>query len=63
LMAAGVLVTIIAAAIQASGSVSLTLIWPFDHNGLYHLVHMVGALLLLAGLRAALLSPRAAAGI
>lgn len=63
LMAAGVLVTMIAAAIQASDSVSLTFIWPFDHNGLYHLIQMGGVLLLLAGLRAALLSPLALADL
>ena len=51
-MAGGVLVTLIAAAIQATGSVSFTLVWPFDHNGVYHLVQMVGLLLLTAGLRA-----------
>ena len=56
-MAAGVLVTMIAAAIQARGPVSVTLIWPFDHNGLYHLFQMAGLLLLLTGLRAALLAP------
>ncbi len=55
LMAAGVLVTTIAAGVQASESVSVHFIWPFDYNGLYHLIQMVGLLVLVAGLRAALL--------
>ncbi len=48
-MAAGILTTMAAAGIQASGSVSLHLIWPFDHNGVYHLIQMPALLLLLAG--------------
>ncbi len=56
-MAAGVLVTVVAAAVQASESLSLTLIWPFDHNGLYHLIQMGGLLLLVIGLRAGLMTP------
>jgi hypothetical protein len=56
LMVTGILVTIVAAAVQASGSVSFTLIWKFDHNGAYHLIQLVGIVLLVAGLRAALLS-------
>jgi hypothetical protein len=58
-MAAGVLVTIIAAAVQASWKGQeqpLTLIWQFDQNGLYHIIQMVGVVLLLAGLRAVLLT-------
>ncbi len=56
-MAAGVLVTIIAAVVQASWNGQdnpLTLIWQFDQNGLYHLIQTVGVVLLLVGLRAAL---------
>ena len=51
LMAAGVLASIIAAGIQANKSVVVTFIWRFDHNGIYHLVQVVGLMLLLAGLR------------
>jgi hypothetical protein len=54
-MAAGILVTIIAAVIQAGQSISITFIWPFDHNGLYHLVQMVGLVALVIGLQADLL--------
>jgi Family of unknown function (DUF6962) len=51
LISAGILVSIIAAAIQANKSVILTFIWRFDHNGIYHLVQVVGLMLLLIGLR------------
>ena len=44
-------VNIAAAAIQASGTISFTLIWPFDHNGVFHLVQMLGIPLLVQGLR------------
>jgi hypothetical protein len=56
LMTAGILITIIAAGVQASEAISVTIIWPFDHNGLYHLIQMLGLLVLVAGLRAALLA-------
>jgi len=51
LMAAGVLASIIAAGIQANKSVVVTFIWRFDHNGIYHLVQVLGLMLLLMGLR------------
>jgi hypothetical protein len=54
-MAAGVLISILAAAVQATKSVRLTLIWQFDHNGVYHLIQAVGLLFLLAGLGKSLL--------
>ncbi len=54
LMVAGVLITIIAAAFQANRSIELTLIWTFDHNGVFHLIQMSGLVALVAGLRAAL---------
>jgi hypothetical protein len=53
-MALGILVNILAAAVQASGSVGFTLVWKFDHNGVFHLIQMIGILLLYAGLRVAL---------
>lgn len=58
-MAAGVLTTMVAAGIQASGQASLHLVWPFDHNGIYHLVQIVGVLLLFVGLRRSLREPAA----
>jgi len=52
LMAMGILVTIIAAGIQAVEAVKITLIWEFDHNGIFHIVQMIGILILLRGLQA-----------
>lgn len=49
-MTAGILISIVAAVIQASGSVFLSLIWEFDYNGIFHLVQMVGIIVLLKGL-------------
>lgn len=51
LMAAGILLSIIAAGIQVRKSIRLTFIWQFDHNGIYHLVQAVGIILLMMGLR------------
>jgi hypothetical protein len=59
-MAAGVLISIVAAAVQATGVVRFTLIWEFDHNGAFHLIQMVGLVLLLIGLRTDLVSRRGA---
>jgi hypothetical protein len=59
-MAAGVLISIIAAAVQAS-SLKLTVFGiPLDHNGLFHIVQIAGMPVLAAGLRAALDSPAGA---
>ncbi|MBN1639964.1 MAG: hypothetical protein JXA09_01920 [Anaerolineae bacterium] len=55
-MAAGIAIALAAAAIQASGAVTVRLIWPFDHNGVFHMVQVVGCVVLLVGLRAALLA-------
>ena len=54
LMTAGIVVTLVAAAIQATGFVRIHLVWPFDHNGVFHLVQMLALPLLLAGLTRAL---------
>jgi hypothetical protein len=51
LMAAGILVTIIAAAIQAVETIKITFIWQIDHNGIFHIVQMIGLIFLLYGLR------------
>jgi hypothetical protein len=48
-IAAGIGLTLIAAAIQAS-SLDFTAIWPFDHNGLFHLVQMPALLTIGCGL-------------
>lgn len=57
-MAGGVLITLVAGTIQATGALSFTLVWPFDHNGVYHFAQMVGVLLLTVGLRASFLPDR-----
>jgi hypothetical protein len=54
-MAAGILISILAAGIQANKSISLTVIWQFDHNGIYHIVQVVGLVFLIYGLRRSLL--------
>ncbi len=53
-MSAGILTSIIAAAIQASRRVHVTLIWPFDHNGTFHLIQMPALSMLYIGLRKSL---------
>ncbi|WP_129626764.1 DUF6962 family protein [Candidatus Oscillochloris fontis] len=53
-MAAGVLISIIAAAIQSSNLELTVLGIPLDHNGLFHIVQLAGLPLLAAGLRAGL---------
>lgn len=54
LMVLGIALNIVAAAIQASGTVRLTLGVPFDHNGVFHLVQMVAIVVLVAGVGASL---------
>ena len=54
-MAAGILISILAAGIQANKSISLTVFWEFDHNGIYHIVQVVGLILLVIGLRCSVL--------
>lgn len=50
-MFAGVLVTIIAAVVQAVGKVGKSMIWYFDNNGVFHWIQMIGVILLLIGLK------------
>ncbi len=49
-MAAGVLLMIVAAVVQATKSLHFQLIWPFDHNGVFHLIQMAGLGALTRGL-------------
>lgn len=60
-VAAGLAISLVAGAVQAVDAISLRLVWTFDHNGVYHLVQVVGLGVLLAGLRRLLATPRAAA--
>ncbi|MEM7022585.1 MAG: hypothetical protein AAF637_08310 [Pseudomonadota bacterium] len=45
----GLLVTLIAAVVQQTG-VEVTMIWTFDHNGLFHLIQLLGVILLVRGI-------------
>lgn len=40
-IAIAILLTMIAAGIQASEAVNITVIWEFDHNGIFHIVQMM----------------------
>jgi hypothetical protein len=57
-MAVGVGITILAAVIQALGKTRITVIWEFDHNGVFHLAQIVGVLVLTVGLYTALLAKK-----
>ena len=54
IMALGILISILAAGIQANKNVSVKLFVEFDHNGVFHIVQIIGMLFLLAGLRMSL---------
>ena len=51
IMAAALAVSLAAGAVQASDLGSIRLLWEFDHNGLFHLVQLLGLALMVAGLR------------
>jgi hypothetical protein len=50
LVAAALAVSLGAGAVQATKTLSLRLVWEFDHNGIYHLVQLGGLALLVVGL-------------
>ena len=50
LIAIGLSISIIAAIIQTTETVQITFIWKFDHNGLFHIVQLVGLLFIMVGL-------------
>jgi hypothetical protein len=50
-VAAGLVVSLAAGAAQAVDTLSVQLVWTFDHNGVYHLLQGAGLAVLLAGLR------------
>lgn len=54
LISAGIFITLFAAWVQGSKAMSFTLIWAFDHNGVYHLLEILAVLILLAGVRKSL---------
>ena len=49
-MLSGVLVTILAAVVQATGKAGRGIVWYFDNNGVFHVIQMVGMVLLWVGL-------------
>jgi hypothetical protein len=49
-MVAGIFVTILAAVIQATGKAGKSIFWHFDNNGVFHLIQMIGIVLLMVGL-------------
>ncbi len=51
IMTLGILITIFAAVEQALRLWSFTLIWQFDHNGVYHLIQVVALFVFLAAVR------------
>ncbi len=55
-MAAALAVSLAAGVVQASDIGTVRLVWDFDHNGVFHVVQLVGLALLLAGLRRRLAS-------
>ena len=57
LVVMGLVLSLAGGVLQAS-SLSLHLVWDFNHNGLYHLVQLVGVVLLVAGLRGTLSVPQ-----
>jgi hypothetical protein len=56
-VAAALASSLAAGAVQASDVGTVRLVWAFDHNGLFHLVQLLGLVLLLAGLRQLLAAP------
>jgi hypothetical protein len=61
LLVLGVLLTLVAFAVQATGLVRFQFIWQFDHNSAFHLIEMVAVVLLVLGVRNAFLSKPAGA--
>jgi hypothetical protein len=49
-MTTGILLSIAAAYVQSDESFSLDFIWKFDHNGLFHLIQIMGLFFLFSGL-------------
>lgn len=50
-VAAALALSLTAGAVQAAGVGPVRLVWEFDHNGLFHLIELLGLVLLVAGLR------------
>lgn len=50
-MAGALAVSLAAGAVQASDFDAVRVLWEFDHNGLFHIVQLLGLALMVAGLR------------
>lgn len=50
-MLSGVIVTVIAAVVQAAGNAGKGIVWYFDNNGVFHVIQMAGMVLLWMGLK------------
>lgn len=50
-MLGGVIVTVIAAVVQATGKAGKGIVWYFDNNGAFHIIQMIGMVLLWVGLK------------
>ena len=46
----GVLTSLFAAMVQGTQALSFTFLWPFDHNGVYHLIQMLSVILFGTGI-------------
>ena len=51
---AGLAVSLAAGVVQAIDTVSFRLVWTFDHNGIFHLIQLLGLAVLGRGLGRAL---------
>lgn len=49
LIAAGIVLQLVAAGVQAAGPYQFKLIWVFDHNGLFHLIGLAATLVMILG--------------
>jgi len=58
---AGLLVSLIAAVVQTTDA-EVTMIWTFNQDGLFHLLQVLGVILIILGVGAALRAKRAAVG-
>ena len=57
-IALAMVLNLVAAGLQAGETVSVTLLWRFDHNGVFHLVQCCAVVVLACGLRRSLVAVR-----
>ena len=62
LVAAAIALNLIAAMVQAS-DLTLTLVVPFDHNGLFHIIQMIALAVLGCGLRSGFIGKTSVQGV